>query len=52
MESDHAEVDENTNNSSNDQQYELSGARPKDLPDKLQRPKDSSVKYNLAKGIL
>lgn len=28
------------------------GARPKDLPDKLQRPSNSSVKNSLAKGML
>lgn len=38
-------------NSSNHQQYELQGARPKDPPDKLQRPKDFSMKNNLAKGV-
>lgn len=39
-------------NTSIDQHYELQGARPKDLPDKLQRPSNSSVKNSLAKGML
>ncbi|CAC5403786.1 unnamed protein product [Mytilus coruscus] len=37
--------------SSSHQQYELQGARPKDPPDKLQTPKDFSMKNNLAKGV-